>query len=333
MQRRAFIQQTSIAATGMLLPARVLSATKNNEMKENNQYDVIIVGGSYSGLAAGMALGRALRKVLIIDSGNPCNKQTPHSHNFLTNDGKTPKEIAGLAKQQVQQSDTVSFLDAQVTAGIQIENGFEIQITSGEVFTARRLVFATGIQDLLPEIPGFAAAWGISVLHCPYCHGYEVRHQKTGILANGDDGFELASLIFNWTNDLTLYTNGKSTLTNQQRDKLDKHRITIMEKEIERIAHKNGYVEQILFKDGSAAPVQALYARLPFMQHSSVPRSLGCERSPEGYLKTDALQRTTIPGVFACGDNTSRIRTVANAVSMGATAGLAVNKSLIEEDF
>ena len=302
-------------------------------MKENNQYDVIIVGGSYSGLAAGMALGRAMRKVLIIDSGNPCNKQTPHSHNFLTNDGKTPKEIAGLAKQQVQQYDTVSFLDARVTAGIQIENGFELQITSGEVFTGRRLVFATGIQDLLPEIPGFAAAWGISVLHCPYCHGYEVRHQKTGILANGDDGFELASLIFNWTSDLTLYTNGKSTLTGQQRDKLDKHRITITEKELERIEHKNGYIEQILFKDGSSAPVQALYARLPFVQHSSVPQSLGCERSPEGYLKTDTLQRTTIPGVFACGDNTSRIRTVANAVSMGATAGLAVNKSLIEEDF
>lgn len=302
-------------------------------MKEGNPYDVIIIGGSYGGLATGMALGRALRKVLIIDSGNPCNKQTPHSHNFLTHDGKTPGEIASLAKQQVQQYDTVRFWDAWVMAGRQIENGFELQVQSGEVFTARKLVFATGIQDIQPEIPGFAAAWGISVLHCPYCHGYEVRHQKTGILANGDNGFELASLIFNWTSDLTLYTNGKSTLSGQQRDKLDQHGISIVETAIEQIAHKNGYVGHLLFKDGSSAPVQALYARLPFVQHSSVPQSLGCELSPEGYLKTDALQRTTIPGVFACGDNTSRIRTVANAVSMGATAGLAVNKSLIEEDF
>ncbi len=302
-------------------------------MKENNQYDVIIIGGSYSGLAAGMALGRAMRKVLIIDSGNPCNKQTPHSHNFLTNDGKTPKEIAGLAKQQVQQYDTVSFLDAWVTAGRKTKSGFDVQIASGEIFSARKLIFATGIKDLLPDIPGFAACWGISVLHCPYCHGYEVRHQQTGILANGDDGFELSSLIFNWTSDLILYTNGKSTLAGQQRDKLDKHRITITEKEIELIEHKNGYIEQILFKDGSSAPVQALYARLPFVQHSSVPQSLGCEVSAEGYLKTDAAQRTTIPGVFACGDNTSRIRTVANAVSMGTTTGLMVNKALIEEDF
>ncbi len=302
-------------------------------MIENNQYDVIIVGGSYSGLAAGMALGRALRKVLIIDSGNPCNKQTPHSHNFLTNDGKTPQEIAGLAKRQVQQYDTVGFLDAWVTAGRKTENGFDVQIASGEIFSARKLVFATGIKDLLPDIPGFAACWGISVLHCPYCHGYEVRHQKTGILANGDDGFELSSLIANWTRDLTLYTNGKSTLTDQQIKKLHKHKIDIVEDEIERIEHKNGSVENIIFKGGKHAPVKVLYARLPFVQHSSVPQSLGCEVSAEGYLKTDAAQRTTIPGVFACGDNTSRIRTVANAVSMGTTTGLMLNRTLIEEDF
>ena len=301
-------------------------------MTKGNQYDVIIVGGSYSGLAAGMALGRALRDVLIIDSGHPCNQQTPHSHNFLTNDGKTPGEIGGLAKRQVLQYDTVRFLDARVTAGSKTANGFEVQVQSGDVFTARKVVFATGIRDVIPDIPGFAECWGISELHCPYCHGYEVRRQKTGILADGDIGFELSSLIFNWTSDLTLYTNGKSTLSEEQRAKLDKHRITITETAVARLVHKNGYVEQILFEDGTSAPVQALYARLPFVQHSSLPQALGCELS-EGYLKTDALQKTTIPGVFACGDNTSRVRTVANAVSMGAMAGMAVNKSLIEEDF
>ena len=333
MQRRIFLQQTGIVATGLLLPTELLSNTTNTKMKEDNQYNVIIVGGSYSGLAAGMALGRALRKVLIIDSGNPCNKQTPHSHNFLTNDGKTPGEIAGLAKQQVQQYDTVSFLDARVTAGSKTDNGFELQIESGEIFTGRKLIFATGIKDIMPDIPGFAACWGISVLHCPYCHGYEVRHQKTGILANGDNGFELSSLISNWTSDLSLFTNGKSTLTDQQIKKLQKHGIKITEKEIERIEHTNGYIENVIFKDGANAPVKALYARLPFVQQSSVPQSLGCEVSPEGYLKTDAAQSTTIPGVFACGDNTTRLRTVANAVSMGTTTGIMVNRELIEEDF
>src|SRR3954467_2825105 len=128
-------------------------------MKQDKQYDVIIVGGSYAGLAAGMALGRALRKVLILDGGNPCNKQTPHSHNFLTNDGKTPQEIASLARQQVQMYDTVGFLDALVTAGIETEIGFEIQTQPGKTFTASKLIFATGIKDIMPDIPGFAVCW------------------------------------------------------------------------------------------------------------------------------------------------------------------------------
>src|SRR5688572_15125499 len=134
-------------------------------MKQEQQYDVIIVGGSYSGLAAGMALGRALRRVLIIDSENPCNKQTPYSHNFLTNDGKTPKEIASLAKQQVQRYPTVDFLDGYATVGIKTESGFEIHVQTGELFTARKLIFATGIKDIMPDIPGFAECWGISVIH------------------------------------------------------------------------------------------------------------------------------------------------------------------------
>ena len=140
--------------------------------------DVIIVGGSYSGLAAGMALGRALRQVLIIDSGKPCNRQTPYSHNFITQDGKTPEEIATLARQQVEKYDTVTFFNGLATNGAKTENGFEIQTASGETFSAKKLIFATGIKDIMPDIEGYAECWGISVLHCPYCHGYEVRNVK-----------------------------------------------------------------------------------------------------------------------------------------------------------
>jgi len=302
-------------------------------MKQEKKYDAIIVGGSYAGLATAMALGRALRKVLVIDSGNPCNQQTPHSHNFLTNDGRTPKEIAGIARQQVQQYKTVDFLSAFVTSGRKTESGFVVETESGETLAAKKLVFATGIKDCMPAIPGFAECWGISVLHCPYCHGYEVRHQKTGILANGNDAVELATLISNWTDDLTVYTNGKSTLTEQQEQKLQQHNIHINENEIEKLEHNNGYAERIQYKDGSNATVKAIYARLPFVQHSSVPQMLGCELTPEGYIKTDPAQRTTVPGIFACGDNTTRMRTVANAVAMGTTTGMMLNKELIDEMF
>lgn len=333
LHRRNFIKQAGMAAGGMILPLPIITGITKSKMKQENQYDIIIVGGSYSGLAAAMALGRALRKVLIIDSGNPCNKQTPHSHNFLTNDGKTPKEIATLGRQQVQAYDTVTFLNAFVTSGSKTETGFAIQLETGEIFTAKKLVFATGIKDTMPAIPGFAECWGISVLHCPYCHGYEVRHQKTGILANGDDAFELAILISNWTNELTIYSNGKSMLTEEQTNKLSKNNINIVETEIASLDHNKGYIENIFFKDGSTAMVKAIYARLPFVQHSTIPQSLGCELTPDGYIKTDMAQRSTVPGIYACGDNTTKMRTVANAVAMGTTAGMMLNKEMTEQEF
>jgi thioredoxin reductase len=302
-------------------------------MKQENKYEIIIIGGSYSGLAAGMALGRSLRKVLIIDSGNPCNQQTPQSHNFLTNDGKPPGEIAHAAKLQVQAYSTVTFLDAFATAGSKTADGFQIQVQTGETFSAKKLVFASGIKDIMPELPGFAACWGISVLHCPYCHGYEVRHKQTGILANGDAAFELSTLISNWTSDLAIFSNGKSTLNEQQVKKLRENKISIIETEIDRLEHRNGYIEQIVFRDGTKATVKAIYARLPFVQHTTVPHALGCELTPEGYILTDREQRTTVPGVYACGDNTTRMRTVANAVAMGTAAGMMLNKELTEEEF
>lgn len=333
LARRQFIKQAGLLAGALAIPLSLFSKSIDNNMKNQKQYDVIIVGGSYAGLAAAMALGRALRHVLVIDSGQPCNKQTPHSHNFLTNDGKTPNEIMTLAKEQVQAYRCATLLNGTVKNGVRTANGFEVQLESGERFTGKKIVFATGIKDTLPGIPGFAECWGISVLHCPYCHGFEVRHQKTGILANGDLAFELSSLISNWTDDLTLYTNGVATLTGEQLQKIRKHSIEIVEDEIERIVHNNGYIQKVVFKNGSTATLSALYARLPFVQHSDIPEKLGCQITPEGYIKIDPGQQTSVPGVFACGDNTTRMRTVANAVSMGTTTGLMVNKELIEEEF
>jgi thioredoxin reductase len=302
-------------------------------MTHQKQFDVIIVGGSYSGLAAAMALGRALKQVLIIDGGQPCNRQTPHSHNFITHDGRTPKEIATLAKQQVEAYSTVKFFNGLATKGVKTENGFEIEVSSGELFIAQKLIFATGIKDIMSTLDGYAECWGISVLHCPYCHGYEVRNEKTGILGNGDYGFEFSGLISNWTKDLTLFTNGKSTLTPEQTAALGRHNIPIVEKEIEKFAHANGHLEKIIFKDGTTFSVKALYARSAFEQHCVIPQTLGCELTEEGYIKVDPAQQTTVSGVFACGDSTTRIRTVANAVAMGTTAGMMVNKEIIFEAF
>ncbi len=302
-------------------------------MKERKDFDVIIVGGSYSGLAAAMALGRALKHVLVIDNGEPCNRQTPHSHNFITHDGRTPNEIATLAREQVKKYGTIEFFMGLAINGTKTENGFAIQAASGATFTAKKLIFATGIKDMLPSIPGFAECWGISVLHCPYCHGYEVRDEPTGILGNGEYGFEFSSLISNWTGQLTLFTNGKSTLTSEQTEKLRRHHIEIVEKEIEKLDHNRGQLQRILFGDGTVSFTKVLYTRLPFKQHSSMPESLGCELTPEGYVGIDSSQKTSVYGVYACGDSVTRIRTVANAVALGTTAGMMVNKEIIAEAF
>lgn len=302
-------------------------------MSDNNSFDVIIVGGSYAGLAAGMALARALKKVLIIDNGKPCNRQTPHSHNFITQDGIPPAEIAALAKQQVKKYDTVKFFDGLATSGIKTEDGFEIRVASGEKFSSKKLVFASGIRDIMPDIPGYAECWGISVLHCPYCHGYEARNERTGILGNGEYGFEFSTLISNWTKDLTLFTNGRSTLTSEQNAKLKSHHIKIVESEIEKLEHNSGHLENIVFKDGTIFPIEAIYVRSEFEQNCTIPDALGCELTEEGYIKVDNLQKTSVPGIYACGDNSNRMRTVANSVATGTTAGMMLNKEIVFENF
>lgn len=302
-------------------------------MIDNNTYDVIIIGGSYSGLSAAMSLGRSLRNVLVIDSGLPCNRQTPHSHNFITHDGEKPAVISAKAKLQVGFYDTVQFYYGLAIGAIKTESGFEIETDSGKVFRSKKLLFATGVKDLLPEIPGFAECWGISILHCPYCHGYEVKKEKTAIIANGDIGFEFTKIISNWTKDLRLLTNGKSTLTSDQTQLLKKHKVKIIEDEIDSVEHENGTIQNVVFKNQSKISLKAIYFKAPFEQHCPLPESLGCELTEQGLLKVDGFQKTTIRGVFASGDCHIQARSVALAVSSGSFAGAMINKELIDEEF
>lgn len=302
-------------------------------MNENRIYDVIIIGGSYAGLSAAMALGRSLRDVLVIDSGIPCNRQTPHSHNFLTQDGKTPLEIATIAKQQVEQYESIIFQNGVVTAGKFVSEGFEISTEEGNIYIGRKLIFATGVKDIFPDIKGFAECWGISVIHCPYCHGYEFKHQKTGIIAQGDKAIHLSSLVHNLTDQLQVLTRGEANFEEEQKNKLVQNQIGVIETEIVEIVHKDGYVKQLVFDDGRIESFDAVYAPVPFIQHLGLPVNLGCELTEAGHIKVDNFQKTNIPGVFACGDSTTMMRSVASAVSTGNTAGAMVNMELTQEEF
>ncbi len=300
---------------------------------DRKDFEVIIIGGSYAGLSAAMALGRSLRTVLIVDSGTPCNMQTPHSHNFLTQDGETPSRIAQKAKEQVLNYKTVSWMNGRAIHGSQGVNDFEITLQSGQVFTGDKIIFATGIKDIMPPIPGFAECWGISVIHCPYCHGFEFRNQRTAIIANAERAFHLASLINNLTDNLTILTSGDTHFDMDQMARLQEHGIFIIAKEITEMNHLDGYIHSMTFSDSSRLEVDAVYAGLPFEQQSDLPFLLGCEFSESGHIKIDTFQRTSVKGIYACGDNSTMMRSVANAVYTGNFVGAMVNKELTDEKF
>jgi thioredoxin reductase len=302
-------------------------------MEKEILHDVIIIGGSNAGLSAAMSLGRSLRQVLLIDSGLPCNRQTPHSHNFLTQDGKTPTEIAALAKQQVANYDTVQFVDGLAVKAEKVDDGFVIETAAGARFKSRKLILATGVKDLMPEIEGFSQSWGISVIHCPYCHGYEFRGQKTGLFANGDRAVHLSKLIFNLSKQLTIFTNGKAEFTGEQLAAFAKHNVSVIETTLKAINHHEGHIKHVELSNGEIQELDALYAAIPFVQHSDIPVSLGCEITEAGHIKVDAMQKTTVSGVYACGDNSSGMRSVALSVATGSMAGAIANMDLAHEDF
>jgi len=302
-------------------------------MTNHKNLDVIIIGGSYAGLSAAMALGRSMRDVLIIDNGMPCNRQTPHSHNFITQDGVKPGEIAEKARAQVLKYDTVQFLNGFAVSGTQNENGFQITIETGETLASKKLIFATGIKDIMPDIKGFSECWGISLIHCPYCHGYEFSGHTTGIMANGEKAFHLSSLVNNLTDKITILSQGKAEFSAEQTAKLNNHDIQVVEDEITEIEHENGQLKNVIFKNGKKMSFDVAYSSVPFRQHSDIPVSLGCELTKQGYIKIDNFQKTTVRGVFACGDNSAMMRSVSYAVSSGGIAGSMANRELTDEQF
>ena len=296
-------------------------------------FDAIIIGGSYAGLSAALALGRSRRRVLLLDTGRPCNRQTPHSHNFLTQDGATPAALRAQALAEVRHYPTIELRADEAVSARAVAGGFRLETAAGASVTAARLLLATGVIDLLPALPGFAECWGISVLHCPYCHGYEVADQRLGVIGNGDVGFGFARLIHHWSRQLTLFTDGPSTLSPTQQQTLARHGIVVVETALASIAHEQGQLRAVQLADGTAHPLDAVFARVPFQLPGTLAQQLGCALTEIGHVQVDDFQRTSVPGVFAAGDATTPFRAVSAAVAAGGKAGVLINMELIEENF
>lgn len=184
----------------------------------------------------------------------------------------------------------------------------------------------------MPAISGFAECWGRSILHCPYCHGYEVHSQRLGILANGDAAYEFVRLIQNWSSDLTLFTNGPATLTPEQRQLITLLNVPVIETELAAIEHELGQLTALRFVDNSTVELDALYSRVPFRQHSDLAEKLGCTMTESGLVVSTDFGQTNVPGVFVAGDNSTMFRQVSIAVANGGKVGAWINRELINED-
>jgi thioredoxin reductase len=295
-------------------------------------HDVIIIGGSYAGLAAALQLGRARRRVLILDAGQRRNRFAHAAHGFLCQDGQPPDAIAARARAEVLAYPTVEWREAVVTEVGPVDGGFSVR-TGGEHHHARRVILATGVVDELPTIPGLAERWGSTVFHCPYCHGYELDRGRLGVLATSPLSVHHAVLVSEWAapGQMTLFTNGWFEPDADQLADMAARGIAV---EREPVTDLSGAPPRIAVRlhDGRAMDLDGLFLVPRTVLRDRFAEQLGCELdvSPFGpFYRTDRTMETTVAGIFACGDAATATPVIAAAVADGTRAGAAAHQSLV----
>lgn len=295
--------------------------------------EVVIVGGSSAGLSAALVLGRSLRHVAIIDDQKPCNRFSQASHGFLTRDGTPPADLLQLAREQLRHYATVSVKTATALHIEKTDGGFEITSSDESTLQARIVLLATGLHDELPPLTGIDGLWGKSVFHCPYCDGYEVRGKALAVYGEDEASLHQVMLLRNLTDNLTLCPAVGWELTGEQREKLTRCGIRVLEEPIASLERTGGQLEAIRFIDGTLLSCEALFIRPKTTHRTSFARDLGCKINENHIVQVDLRGRTSIDGVYAAGDIASPMRSVAIAVAQGAAAGYGINAELVDRDF
>jgi thioredoxin reductase len=295
------------------------------------RHDAIVIGGSFAGLSAALYIARARRSVCIVDTGLPRNRFAEHSHGFLAHDGSAPGTMLATARSQVAAYPTVSFVNEEAATATKTPDGFSVTLAAGDVLEGVRLVLAFGISDELPGIPGLAERWGSSVLHCPYCHGYEFSGQRLGVLHGSPKSIHQAMLVSEW-GPTTLYLNGGDEPDDASLAELTKRGVAIEPARVKALHGDGSRLSAIELVDGRLSPADALYVGPRTRLNSEIAQQLGCELDDAQFgpiIRTDADKMTTVPGVYAAGDITRGAHTVTFAAADGVMAGLAVHRSLI----
>jgi thioredoxin reductase len=294
-------------------------------------HDAIVIGGSFAGLSAALYVARARRSVCVVDTGLPRNRFAEHSHGLFGHDGSSPRTMLATARSQVEAYPTVTFIEGEAATATKTPDGFSVTLATGDVLESVRLVLAFGISDELPGIPGLAERWGSSVLHCPYCHGYEFSGQRLGVLRVSPRSIHQAMLISEW-GPTTLYLDGGPEPDDASLGELTKRGVAIEPARVKALHGDGSGLSSIELADGRISPADALYVGAPTRLNSEIAQQLGCELDGGQFgpiIRTDVEKMTTVPSVYAAGDITRGAHTVTWAAADGVTAGMAVHRSLI----
>ncbi|MFB9690577.1 NAD(P)/FAD-dependent oxidoreductase [Amycolatopsis plumensis] len=290
-------------------------------MSENDNFDVLVVGGGAAGLSAALMLGRARRRVAVVDSRAPRNAPAAHMHGFLSRDGLPPSELLDLGRAELR-GYGVELLEDRVT---RLDHGFTAELASGRHLTARRVLVATGIHDDLPGIPGLRESWGTDAVTCPYCHGYEVRDQPLGVLGTEPASVEHALLVRQWSPDVVYFAH-TTQVSEDDRERLDARGIRVAEGVVTGIRREDGHLTGVEL-GARFVPRAALFLRTRTVPHDELLRGLGYV---EGDI--DPSGKTGVPGVWAAGNVVDARATVIIAAAQGAAAAGALNHDLVTED-
>jgi thioredoxin reductase len=296
-------------------------------------YDVLVIGAGSAGLSAALTLGRCRRRVLLADGGPTRNAPSAAVHSFFTRDGIRPTALLHLGREQLAPYPTVEVREFKVTALAKLAHGFratgQTDRDHSATITVRRVLLATGVEDVLPPLPGFRELWGSSVLHCPYCHGYEVRDQPLAVYGQGKAVVGLALLMSRWSSDVVVVTNGPSHLTEYARQRLRRQHIAVREEPIARlVGTARGGMRCVEFTDGTYLERSALFLHPPQEQRSPLAATLGARLTSKGAVWVDKQAQTTVPGLYAAGDMVPGQQQALLAAASGSKAAICLNEAL-----
>jgi thioredoxin reductase len=311
-----------------------MSEPINKEKNKDKILDCVIVGGGSAGLSAALLFGRSRTRVLVCDKGNPRNAPAHQSHSFLTRDGINPLELLKIGREQLEPYKTVKFQTVGVEEIKKLDNQFEVRFADGTIQKSRKILLAFGVIDEFPSIEKFAEFWGKSVFHCPYCHAYEVRDEPLAVVGRGEVGVGMVALLKKWSADLVLCTDGAAELSADERKLLEKHRIPVREERIVSLEGKNGQLENIVFETSEKLARRAMLIRPKQRLRSDLAEKLNCELTEGGLIKVvDVFNETTVKGVYAAGDISFPMQSIASSVAQGSVTAAGINQALVTEDF